>query len=69
MDANVIKDVLDGFENDEFIDSRSKLKDELHKTKIEFLKTKLGLTNDIEPVKVDKQSPVVQRRRSITGRK
>jgi hypothetical protein len=64
MDDKVVKDVLDGFENDEFIDSREKLRAEIHKTRNEFLKTKLGLEKDIDPqIKSEPRRSIIRRNR------
>ena len=43
MDKEVIKDVLDKFENDKFTDAKALLQAEIRNSKNEFLKDKLGL--------------------------
>jgi hypothetical protein len=50
MDTEVIKKAMDHFENDQFMDAKELLQKEIHTRRNEFLKDKLGLKNDIEPV-------------------
>lgn len=49
MDTDKIKKALDHFENDEFVDAKEILQQEIHGRRNEFLKDKLDLANDIEP--------------------
>ena len=54
VDAKEIKKAIDSFENDEFVDSKETLSQEIRTAKNDFLKDKLGLKGDIEPV-IDKE--------------
>ena len=47
MDKEKIKDALDKFENDEFVDAKEILTKEIRDTKDKYLKDKLSLKNDI----------------------
>ena len=49
IDMEKIKQALDHFENDEYVDSKEVLQKEIRKAKNDFLKNKLELKNDIEP--------------------
>jgi hypothetical protein len=49
MDNDEIKKALDDFENDNFMDSKDKLKGEISKTRDKYVKDKTGLKNDINP--------------------
>ena len=49
MDTEAIKKALDHFENDEFVDAKEILQQEIYARKNDFLKDKLGLSNDLEP--------------------
>ena len=49
IDMEKIKQALDHFENDEYVDSKEVLQKEIRKAKNVFLKNKLDLKNDIEP--------------------
>ena len=50
IDTKEIKKALDRFENDEFVDAKEILSQEIRKAKNDFLKGKLDLKGDIEPV-------------------
>ena len=50
VDKEQIKKAIDSFENDKFVDSKEILSKEVRKAKNSFLKDKLGLKGDIEPV-------------------
>ena len=50
VDKEQIKKAIDKFENDKFVDSKEILSKEVRKAKNSFLKDKLGLKGDIEPV-------------------
>lgn len=52
MDIEKIKKALDHFENDEFVDAKDIIKQEISGKRDEFIKDKLGLANDINPVPV-----------------
>ncbi|HRR49305.1 MAG TPA: hypothetical protein P5293_05060 [Bacteroidales bacterium] len=58
MDEKDIKKALDSFENDDFISAKEIVKNVVKQAKNEYLKSKLGLTKDIEP---PKQKQVVQK--------
>jgi len=49
MDREVIKDALDKFEADEFVDAKEILTKEINKTKDAYIKDKLGLKGDTNP--------------------
>jgi hypothetical protein len=49
IDTEKIKKALDHFENDEFVDAKEILQQEIKKAKNEFVKNKLELKQDIEP--------------------
>ena len=49
IDMEKIKQALDHFENDEYVDSKEVLQKEIRKAKNDFLKNKLELKSDIEP--------------------
>lgn len=49
MNTDNIKKALDHFENDEYTDAKEILQAEIHNRRNDFLKDKLGLSNDIEP--------------------
>lgn len=51
MDDEKVKEILDNFENDDFVSAQEKLKDEVIKSRDISLKDKLGLKNDINPIK------------------
>jgi len=46
MDKTVIKDALDKFEEDSFVDAKKILTKEIRKTKELYVKDKLGLKGD-----------------------
>jgi hypothetical protein len=50
MDKEQIKKALDHFENDEYTDAKDILKKEISSKRDEFIKNKLELKNDINPV-------------------
>lgn len=50
MEDNEIKSALDSFEDDDFLAAKEKLKKQIILHKNEYLKNKLGLQKDIEPV-------------------
>ena len=50
IDTKEIKKALDSFENDEFVDAKEILSKEFKKAKNDFLKDKLDLKGDIDPV-------------------
>jgi hypothetical protein len=49
MDKEKIKKALDHFENDEFVDAKDIISQEIAGKRDEFIKDKLGLANDINP--------------------
>ena len=49
MDKEKIKKALDHFENDEFVDAKDIISQEISGKRDEFIKDKLGLSNDINP--------------------
>ncbi len=49
MDKDKIKKALDHFENDEFVDAKDIIKQEIAAKRDSFIKDKLGLSNDINP--------------------
>jgi len=49
MEEKDVKDVLDDFENDNFVGAKEKLKGMIKTAKETYLKNKLGLTKDISP--------------------
>lgn len=49
VDKEKIKKALDDFENDDFVSSKEKLKDEIKKAKEEYVKDKTGLEKDLSP--------------------
>ena len=49
MDRKKIKKALDHFENDQFVDAKDIIKQEIAGKRDIFLKDKLGLTQDINP--------------------
>ena len=53
MDKEKIKKALDHFEKDQFTDAKEVLAGEIKAKKNAFLKDKLGLKDDIEPVEKD----------------
>lgn len=50
MDRDKIRKALDHFENDEFVDAKDIIQQEVQGKRDVFLKDKLGLSNDINPV-------------------
>lgn len=46
MDNEAIKQALDHFENDEFVNAKEILQDQINKSKNEFFKDKLGLKEE-----------------------
>lgn len=56
VDTKEIKKALDSFENDEFVDAKETLAKEIKKAKNDFIKNKLDLKADIEPVKQEKST-------------
>jgi hypothetical protein len=48
MDKTVIKDALDKFEEDSFVDAKEILTKEIRKTKDAYIKDKLGLKGEPE---------------------
>lgn len=50
MDKEQIRKALDAFENDKFSDAKDIVKKEISKKRDDFLKDKLELSNDINPV-------------------
>jgi hypothetical protein len=50
MDKEQIKKALDAFEDDKYTDAKDILKKEIASKRDEFLKNKLELQNDINPV-------------------
>jgi len=54
IDQKEIKKAIDHFENDEFVDSKEIISKEIKKAKNDFLKNKLDLKGDIEPVEKEK---------------
>jgi len=57
IDNEKIKDALDDFENDNFIDAKDTLKREIKGAISDYYKDKLELQNDLEP-KVDTDTEV-----------
>lgn len=49
MDEKEIKGALDAFERDDFVTAKDILSTQIKNTKNDYLKSKLGLVNDIEP--------------------
>lgn len=49
MDKDKIKKALDHFENDEYVDAKDIIKKEIAAKRDDFLKDKLGLSQDINP--------------------
>jgi len=49
MDKEKIKKALDHFENDEFVDAKDIIKQEIAGKRDQFIKDKLGLANDLNP--------------------
>jgi len=49
MENEKIKKALDDFEDDDFVASKETLSKEIGNTRDKYLKTKLGLKNDINP--------------------
>ena len=49
MDRDKIRKALDHFENDEFVDAKEIIQQEVQGKRDVFLKDKLGLANDINP--------------------
>jgi hypothetical protein len=50
MDKKAIKKALDHFENDEYVDAQEIIKKEIAGKRDVFIKDKLGLSQDINPV-------------------
>lgn len=50
MDKKAIKKALDHFENDEYVDAKEIIKKEIAGKRDVFIKDKLGLAQDINPV-------------------
>lgn len=50
MDREQIKKALDHFENDEYVDAKEIIQKEIKGKRDVFLKDKLGLSQDINPV-------------------
>ena len=53
MDNEKIKSAIDAFEEEDFMASKDHIKGEFIVTRDAFLKDKLGLKNDINPVSSD----------------
>ena len=49
MDRDKIRKALDHFENDEFVDAKDIIQQEIAGKRDVFLKDKIGLANDINP--------------------
>lgn len=56
IDREKIKKALDDFENDDFVSSKEKLKDEIKKAKEEYVKNKTGIEKDLSPHKEEEES-------------
>jgi len=55
MNKELVRKALDHFENDSFMDAKEILSKEINTKKNEWIKNKLELKNDIEPIKtIDK---------------
>ena len=50
MDDRVIKAALDKFEQDDFLGSKELLQGQIRQAKNDYIKTRLGLKNDLDPV-------------------
>ena len=48
MDDRVIKAALDSFENDDFLHAKELVQGQIKQARNDFIKSKLGLKNDIE---------------------
>lgn len=48
MDDRVIKAALDSFENDDFLHAKELVQGQIRQARNDFIKSKLGLKNDIE---------------------
>jgi|AntAceMinimDraft_18_1070375.scaffolds.fasta_scaffold742461_2 hypothetical protein len=53
MDSEKIETAINAFEEDDFVTSKETIKDEFIKTRDAFLKDKLELKNDINPIVPD----------------
>ena len=51
IDNREIKKAIDSFENDDFVTSKEIMSQEIKRAKNEFIKDKLELKGDIEPIK------------------
>lgn len=70
MEEKEIKDALDSFEKDDFVDAKEKLSKQIKQAKNDFLKAKLGLKNDIETQFVQKTVAGIDAdKKSITDKK
>ena len=49
MDQEKVRKALDHFENDEYVDAKDILQQEIQTSRDSFLKDKLGLKNDLNP--------------------
>ena len=49
MDKEKVRKALDHFENDEFVDAKDIIKQEIAGKRDAFIKDKLGLANDLNP--------------------
>ena len=55
MNKELVRKALDNFENDSFMDAKEILSKEINNKKNEWIKNKLELKNDIEPIEtIDK---------------
>ena len=57
MNKEKVKKALDHFEKDQFTDAKEVLAGEIKAKKNAFLKDKLGLKDDIEPVEKEDDDP------------